>query len=145
MSAETFYEAELLKAVRPALASGSLQVDHDAAGAFNTLSQRFPTVGSRIDWSRIKPLVSDRVSSPESYLVDALAFAERVVGEQALSGQSTYLSDGDIGFCLHGDLKEMIKYLGPLLETAGHNYLVSKGGNWCIAFSMEGDLDLIRT
>src|SRR5262249_4038288 len=88
---------------------------------FDMLQKRFPVRGSKIDWDRVSMARVNRVDTADSeqYLDDAEAFAHDIQESERLYP--------DYRVVVIGDMPQ-------------HTYVLAPDAEWCLAFTLEGDL-----
>ncbi|WP_034088800.1 hypothetical protein [Streptacidiphilus albus] len=113
----------------------------DASAAFDWMSLRFPTAGSKIDWPRVPGRHAHLRSSDEVRL--AAAAADEVC-LRALPGSTVeHVGDGLSPFGVRFTGASCASVVAGLLEIPEHHYFLAADRSWIVAVSTEGDLDIV--
>lgn len=67
-------------------------------------------------------------------------FVDRCL-ELTLSEKVIYINDSALDFVVTSDLVTFKNHIKGILELPDHHYFVSVDYSWCMAFTMEGDMD----
>lgn len=137
---ESFYEAELRKALRAAIESHRIKELGDSSPFFAQLMATYPVSGSKIDWGRL-PGSIERVEEDEAIQAEQFtAFFDEVIQKFRLAGDVVYVGDSATDFALTGSVGCMRDVLPELLAIPQHHYLIGPESSWCLCFTMEGDM-----
>jgi hypothetical protein len=107
------------------------------------MNDTIPTAGSKIDWSRVVG---------EHYhwnVARASVEEERAVADQAFSkvpreGKVIHVGDSISKVAVTFDLQSYAKFAYTLIAIPEHHYFWSEPArDWVIAWTMEGDVDLV--
>jgi hypothetical protein len=131
---------DLLKAVDDEIRNGWIHVVPDSAPFFSKLGAMFPTLGSRIDWTKIPKAVTEYSANVEQQPNDFSSFFNRIVADYSLQGHVIYIGDGatDSAFVLPVDLFKT--YTKVFFSIPQHHYLVAENFAWVMVFTFEGDM-----
>jgi len=135
-----YYEDQILEALRGA--DNDIRVAEDgASGIISKMSDRYPTCGSKIDWRRLVGVVEDRAWRLDLHSRQFQQFFHAVVSKFELPGEPIYLGDGLTDFSLHAPIRKFTELLRAIFEVPHHHYFVGQGLDWCMCFTMEGDMN----
>jgi hypothetical protein len=134
------FDDELRLALKAQLESGLLLEAGSAADILRTLSKRFPTSGSKIDWDRVPGAIERSEANETDQLTEFVDFFDEVRTKFNLIGPVIYAGDGPTDLALQGSLDEFRRALSEILTIPQHHYFVGANYAWCLAFTMEGDM-----
>ncbi|VWX61432.1 conserved hypothetical protein [Burkholderiales bacterium 8X] len=140
MTSNSFFERELRKALQLELASRRIEAIGSSTPYFARLEKCYPAKGSRIDWSKVNRAVGQIEPNAELQQAAFTAFFDVTVEQFSLSGTVLYLGDSATDSAFAAELTAMRQVLPKLLEIPQHHYFVAQSCEWCIFFSMEGDM-----
>ncbi|MDR1794568.1 MAG: hypothetical protein LBR25_04165 [Erysipelotrichaceae bacterium] len=108
------------------------------------LETTFSFKGSKIDWSKTVSHQYRKYDIRDSSLKDILAFVKQPDLYEYIqnSEKICYLNDGQLDFGLSFSpdaFFEMVQLLLKQIPT--HHYFFSASPDWCLAITMEGDMD----
>jgi hypothetical protein len=131
---------DLLEAVDTEISNGWIHVAPDSAEFFSKLGAKFPTLDSRIDWSKIPNAVTEYSENVEQQLNDFTSFFNKVVDDYGLQGSVIYAGDGatDSAFILSTNLFKT--HIKAFLSIPQHHYVVAENFAWVMVFTFEGDM-----
>lgn len=135
---ENFHEAELLKALHPAIVSRRLVSVGDSSTFFARLARAYPVNGSKIDWGRV-PHAIERTHE-QSNMEEFVSFFDEVVGKYSLAGEVIYVGDSATDFAFASSVECMREVLPELVAIPQHHYFIGPETSWCMCFTMEGDM-----
>ena len=135
---ENFHEAELLKALHPAIVSRRLVSLRDSSTFFARLARAYPVSGSKIDWGRV-PHAIER-NDEQSNVEEFVSFFDEVVDKYRLTGEVIYVGDSATDIAFASSVECVRGVLPVLLAIPQHHYLIGPETSWCMCFTMEGDM-----
>ncbi|MCY1673031.1 hypothetical protein OVA07_18665 [Novosphingobium sp. SL115] len=134
-----FHQVELLDALSSPIAAGIINVLHSSSSFVSGLERAFRFEGSKIRWD----LVNGHISMTEGerhVLLFPEFFGERC-RELGTSRTAIYLNDGPVAFALSATLFAFQRHLSEIISIPAHHYFIAEDFAWCIAYTMEGDID----
>lgn len=137
-------EQELLRALASPIAAGIITVVADESRIARQLERAFPFAGSKIDWRLARAHFGTSETSHGSDADFRRFFSDRC---RELGGDAKvfYVSDNSVDFALAASLFAFERHLDPLLALPCHHYFISTSFDWCIAYTMEDDIDFGRS
>lgn len=137
-----YWEYLLLRALAASLETEELRVTRDDGPLFQKLQERFAVVGTKINWCSVPGAVSCKAGHDE--LTDRLQFFREHALPYGAETQAYYLSDSALDFAVTGNLGALERHMLHFLENPEHHYFTPEDFQWCIAFTMEGDMHFGR-
>lgn len=137
-------ETELHDELRNICGKGELEFQASSEGYFVLLEQRFPLIGSKIDWSQVPTSIERRfdVLDSERHADAAAAFMEEISASQNFAPETRIVVIGDSA--MEGAVVLSLQVLRACLRSfvmmPQHTYVTNAEASWCMAFTMEGDL-----
>jgi hypothetical protein len=135
------FETELRAALAGPVKDGSIEIVPYSDGIATRLSKAFQFCGSKIDWRATTGHLSALEPSRDRELATFSAFFERRLEELGRGSVAYYLNDSQIDCSLRASLWTFSRHLQPIVEIPGHHYFVADDLGWCMALTMEGDID----
>lgn len=136
----TPYE-NLLLAISPLIQSGKVLLLGDEELCVGVIEKSFPFVGAKIDWSQIPGAVI-KVANEQDFVTECLEFLRFQIGNEGISPLAHVFIIGDSA--MEKAMATQVRFLEALLmevlELPQHTYIVSLNGEWCMTFTMEGDM-----
>jgi hypothetical protein len=139
MVEENYWDQQVRSALGPALESGQLAVVDEVEELFGRLETVFPVEGTKIDWSEVPG--SFHLFSRGAQQEDFERFFQAHVAKMGLDTPAYYLSDAALSFAIAGDVRSIGQCLHAILDNPQHHYFIAKDFSWCMALTMEGDMD----
>lgn len=145
-------ELEIVESVRTWIASGEVKVHSGNQSYFDLLEARYPIGLNRIDWRGITPHEAWDVLQPQDGQV------VRARDELILLGNARSVINGWLSKATAGTAEPVIwigdacnlalemssqVFLGcyvALFSSGQHSYVIPKSGEWCINYTIEGQL-----
>ena len=140
-SEESTFETELRAALASPVKAGLIEIVPHSDGIATRLSEAFPFFGSKIDWRATKGHLGALEPSRDRELPTFSAFFHRRSEELGRESVAYYLNDNQIDCSLRASLWTFSQYLQPIIEMPSHHYFVGDDLGWCMALTMEGDID----
>jgi hypothetical protein len=111
---------------------------------FEWMMANLPSTGSRIDWSRV---VGDhchwRVAG--SSLEEVRSVADEAFSKVPQEGRVIHAGDSISRFAVTFDAQNYRDVVPALIEIPEHHYFLSEPArDWLLAWTFEGDVDLLR-
>jgi len=137
-----YFENELLLGLNKQLSEGALLIVENPNNYFEKMYGLYPTMGSKIAWSRVPGSISERLkaNSDSDIREQFLLFFERTMRTFKLKGPAVYLGDGAIDFAVAGDIEVLKNSLKIFLDIPHHHYFVCETVKWCLSLTMELDM-----
>jgi hypothetical protein len=134
------YEAELRAALSRPVSAGLIQVIPHSDELAGRLSNAFPFRGSKIDWQATGCHLNAWGPSRDQLATFSAFFSRRSehLGREAVA---YYLNDNQIDCALRASLETFAQNLQSIIEIPGHHYFVAGDLRWCLALTMEGNID----
>lgn len=134
------FETALLSDLAVAIGAGLIEVIPSSEAIISRVSATFPFVGSKIDW---RELTCHRHARTEAKNI-SLDFSNFLVGVCDQVGQEApaiHIVDGNVVCALRASIWTFQQNLNPILKIPFHHYFFSEDLSWCVALTMEGDMD----
>jgi len=139
MTEENYWDQQVRSALGPALESGQLTIIDEVDELFGGLETAFPAVGTKIDWSEIPGSLN--LFSRGAKQEDFERFFNENVSRMDLDTPAYYLSDAALSFAIAGDVRSLGQCLSSILDNPQNHYFAAKDFSWCMALTMEGDMN----
>ena len=136
MAEKQYWDERVSSALEAALQSGDLRIIHEVDELFEELTAAFPFGGTKIDWRDV-PGSLHAHGDQEDY---ERFFLENTT-KMGWDAPAYYLSDNSINFAIAGSVERLAKHLPIILENPEHHYFTAEDFSWCMALTMEGDMD----
>lgn len=107
----------------------------------------FPFAGSKIDWEKVPGSIEEEAGY-ETFVRDCLGFFQRAVSNNDISQDDSVLVMGDNqmnNLAVATAIGTLEQILEDLLDIPQHTYIVAQNGDWCMTFTMEGDMTFGRS
>lgn len=140
-SRESTFETDLRIALAGPVKTGLIEIIPQSDGIAARISTVFPFSGSKIDWRATRGHLSALEPSRGRELVAFSDFFDRRSKELGRESVAYYLNDSQIDCSLRASLWTFSRHLHPIIEVPGHHYFLADDLSWCMALSMEGDMD----
>jgi hypothetical protein len=103
------------------------------------INERFPFVGSKIDWTSVSGSIVEKLSSTDEIL-QCKAFMSSCL--RGMDGKSpvVVVGDGLMNFQIETTISGIAYCLDDVLGLPQHTYITSPLCEWCLVFTMEGDM-----
>lgn len=121
--------------------AGLIEVLPHSDDLADRLSTTFPFCGSKIDWRATRGHCSGRELSRDRELVAFADFFDRRSKELGRDSIAYYVNDNQVDWALRASLWTFSRHLEAITEIPGHHYFVADDLGWCMALTMEGDID----
>ena len=139
MIEKNYWDQQVLNAMWQALEEGQLTINHEVDALFDSLESAFPVAGSKIDWNEVPGSVY--LFSQGAKQADFEHFYHANAIRMGLRTPAFYLSDAALSFAIGGDVGSIGQHLPAILENPEHHYFAAQDFSWCMALTMEGDLN----
>jgi hypothetical protein len=139
MTEESYWDRQVRRALAPALGRGELRIVDDADALFGRLQSAYPVQGTKIDWSEVPGSFS--LNSQGSKQADFEEFFRENAPRMGLDTPAYYLSDSALSFAIAGSVRCIDQELRAILDNPEHHYFTAEDFSWCMALTMEGDMD----
>jgi hypothetical protein len=118
-------------------------LDHcDESQVFDWMSRTLPFKGSKVDWDGATGEHSHWfVGEDEARLEGAVSEISELLGDQ---GDVIHAGDGLSNFAVRFPASDRRRVISSLLALPEHHYFLAADESWFVAFSFEGDVDLLR-
>jgi hypothetical protein len=136
--------------LKPQIANGEVRLICDADQWFARIADAFPMGINRIAWEQVASRRHLAIfSEPRAISSDELegrlethrTAIEGWFAEISLDMDTEVIWLGDDSDCgLRMSLGVFLRHFPPLLSLPQHSYVVSDEGDWCLNYTMEGDL-----
>lgn len=113
----------------------------DASAIFDWLSLQFPTIGTKIDWSRVPGRHSHWRIDDETQL--AAVAAKEVCLRTLPHSVVEHVGDGFSPYGVRFTNAICASVVAELLEIPEHHYFLAVDRSWIVVVSTEGDLDIV--
>jgi hypothetical protein len=135
----TSHEDQLREALSSPIKSGVLEVFPSDSDVTNGLERSFPFAGSKIDWDAVRGHSSTiQTESGHQEFRDFFDARRRELGGDRAA---FYVNDALLDCAARASLFTFQRHLDSILSIPGHHYFVAEDFSWCIAYTMEGDID----
>jgi hypothetical protein len=135
----TYHEEEIRAALQSPIAAGVIEIAGDDSSVVRRLEEAFPFVGSRVSWDALPGHLAARETRPDH--ADFRKFFEARRSELGGDRTAYYLSDNLLDCTLRGSLFSFERHMDAILSIPAHHYFIANDFRWCIAYTMEGDID----
>lgn len=139
MIEENYWDQQTRSALAPALESGQLTIIDENDVLFAGLRAAFPIKGSKIEWSAVPG--STHLFSEGGKQEDYEQFFNANASKAGLKTRAYYLSDSALDFAIAGDVGSFGQWLPVILDNPMHHYFCARDFSWCMALTMEGDMN----
>lgn len=129
---------ELLLKLKPLEDQGLLQIRNEAS-VVSSINERFPFIGSKIDWNSVPGSIAKRFSSGDE-LVQRKSFLEDCLCDEEATLSIAIVGDGIMHFGIETSLSNIGCCLDDVLELPQHTYITTPLCEWCMVFTTEGDM-----
>lgn len=135
----SFHQLELLAALSSPIAAGIVKVVDSDRSIVQGIERAFRFEGSRIRWDLARGHISTHEAEHDSIVFHEF-FKDRC--RELGNGQTAiYLNDDLIECALSASLFVFQRHLNGIISIPAHHYFVAEDFEWCIAYTMEGDID----
>ena len=138
---ESAFETDLRIALASPVKTGLIEIILQSDVIAARISTIFPLSGSKIDWRATRGHLSVVETSRHRELVAFSNFFDRQSKELGRESVAYYLNDSQIDCSLRASLWTFSRHLNKIIGIPGHHYFVADDISWCMALSMEGDMD----
>ena len=139
MTEENYWDQQVRRSLRPALESGQLTIVDEVDELFGRLETAFPVEGTKIDWAEVPG--SSYLFSQGGQREDFERFFHQNAPRMGLDTPAYYVSDAALSFAIAGNVRSMGRCLPAILDNPQHHYFVARDFSWCMALTMEGDMN----
>lgn len=129
---------ELLLKIKPLEDRGLLRTGADDA-VVNSINERFPFIGSKIDWGAIPGSIVKRLSSTDE-MAECISFMADCLKGMEKASPVVIIGDGVMQFKIETNLSNIECCFYDVLELPQHTYITTPLCEWCLVFTMEGDM-----
>lgn len=145
-------ELQILESVRPWITAGKVKVTSGNQKYFDLLESRYPIGLHRIDWRGVKPHESyDILPSQDRHtvrardelvlLTNARSIIDSLLSKDTASAADLLVWTGDsCDLTLEASPRVFLECYPHLFGSGQHSYVIPPGGEWCINYTMEGQL-----
>lgn len=145
-------DLQILEAVRPWINIGQIMVSRGSQKYFDLLQSRYPIGFNRIDWRFVQPhetvdvlSMQDRqtvqASDELARLKDARSVVEAWLSKSPTSATVPILWIGDAcDLILEATQRAFLESSPKLFGSGQHSYVIPPGCEWCINYTIEGEL-----
>jgi hypothetical protein len=139
MAKEDYWDERVRSALAPALARGELRIVDELDQLFEELEAAFPVEGTKIDWDEVPGSLSGlSLGSTPEYFAQFFHEHQQTMG---IDTPAYYLSDSALNFAIAGEVRALSQHLHIIIENPQHHYFVAKDFTWCMALTMEGNMN----
>lgn len=140
-SEQSTFETELRVALASPVKAGLIEIIPQSDEVAARISTAFPFYGSKIDWRATKGHFSAREAARDREFAVFFDFFDRRSRELGRETVAYYLNDNQIDCSLRASLWTFSRHLQPIIGVPGHHYFLAYDLSWCMALTMEGDMD----
>lgn len=134
------YDEELIEYFRDELSTGKVEIVSDSSNYFTRLADEFPTVGSRIDWTKVSNSWVEVANTQSDEVTQFVNFFNAAVDRYKLAGQVICMGDSATQIAMIFPVDLLRKKLDEILSIPQHHYFVAEDFSWCLVFTFEGDM-----
>ena len=139
MTNESYWDQQVRDALRPAFDGGQLTTIDEVDDLFRRLESAFPIARSKIDWNKVPGSIY--LASKGAKRENFQRFFHENMERMGLDTTALYLSDAALSFAIAGTVRSLGQSLHSILENPEHHYFVASDFSWCMALTMEGDMN----
>ncbi len=152
---QNILEEELLQALQSDINSGSIRVISESQQYADLISQNFPFVGNKIDWSKVPGHTVAQLDWRKGYMhaeksiekleyIDAIfSFFDNILRKTHTPDVTDLivLGDGTMDIALQLPAGILRKHLLDVVELPQHTYIIPPDVSWCLTYTTEGYMD----
>ncbi len=135
----SYHEEQLRQALSSPITAGVVEIMPSDSDVIRGLERAFPFVGSKIKWGGARGHLTATQIRPDHE--DFRRFFDARRNDLGGDRAAFYVNDGLLDGCARASLFTYQRHLNSILSLPGHHYFVAEDFSWCIAYTMEGDID----
>ncbi|TWP23463.1 hypothetical protein ETU10_06970 [Apibacter muscae] len=135
---DNYYDSDLINSLEGNIDFKILLADN----YYNLINNKFPFVGSKIDFSKLKDTQYKKLSI-KNKIGDCIEFIDEVlqIDRIDLNQDVIYLGDSLTENVYSFSLKNLDKIIPYILDIPQHHYILSEKMEWCIYISFENYIE----
>jgi hypothetical protein len=137
---------ELLASIKPLVRDGAIELIEAEDLYIDLIERNFPFVGSKIDWVQVPGAII--ISARAQFFVsDCLEFLQEQLTANNISPSASVAVVGDsaMDFAIATKAQYLPALMANVFDLPQHTYVVATSGEWCMAFTMEGEVAFGRS
>ena len=130
---------ELITTLKPQINEGTVLIDEDFNTYFTRIEDKFPFMGSKINWEQLKSSVEVKADDINSILEVKNKLKDimgRFCSDTAI--MITVVGDNAMDFALKMSMDSFYENMELIMELPQHVYIAPENFDWCACISMEG-------
>ncbi len=133
------FQDELLEELADLINKGQISFVNSSDNFFFQLTEEYPIYGSKINWNEVPEAIIETTNDLND-VSNCTRFFKKIVQMKKLSGKIIYANDSAIECALIMSVEVLANCIHKILEFPDHHYIINSGYNWCMTFTMEGDM-----